>query len=594
MRIAALVKQIPAFDELELGPDGKLVREGLDLEMNPYCRRAVAQAVALAHEHGGSCTFVTLGPPCADDVLREALAWADEEGVEADAVLVTDRAFAGSDTLATSRALAATLERHGRFDLVLVGRNSVDSDTGQVGPQLAAMLDLPFLTGVRELEVRGEVVHARCEHDDGSVTATMELPGVLSAAERLIEPCKMPPEARAAVDPARITSVTSGDLGPGPWGQDGSPTRVGAVRVHDVSRAAIVLDGPLEDQARRAVELLTARGALDGTRDHLVAPSIPAMRPAEGPAVAVVAEPDRFEETARLLGAAAGLAVAIDGHVVVVAYDESEADELAAYGADLVVRVRGAAVEEDAAAALTAWARERGPWAVLASSTAWGREVLARAAAQLEAGLTGDAIALDVEDGRLVAWKPAFGGQLVAAIHASSVIQMATVRAGVVPVPAPRATDAVPVEVRSVLARGRVAVSLRTREDDLDALADAPVVIGVGVGVDPSEYGELKPLLELLDAELGATRKVTDKGWLPRARQIGITGRTISPRCFVAIGSSGKFNHIVGVRSAGTILAVNSDPQAPVFEVADIGIVGRWQDVVTHLVQELERARPVS
>ena len=123
MRIAALVKQIPAFAEMTLRPDGRLEREGLELEMNPYCRRAVAQAVELAAAVGdGTVTVFTLGPPSAEDVLREAIAWGTENAVTVEGVLVTDPAFAGSDTLATARALAAAITREGPFDLVLLGR----------------------------------------------------------------------------------------------------------------------------------------------------------------------------------------------------------------------------------------------------------------------------------------------------------------------------------------------------------------------------------------------------------------------------------------------------------------------------------------
>ncbi len=103
----------------------------------------------------------------------------------------------------------------------------------------------------------------------------------------------------------------------------------------------------------------------------------------------------------------------------------------------------------------------------------------------------------------------------------------------------------------------------------------------------PGEYPLLTPLLDTLGAELAATRKVTDKGWQPRARQVGLTGRTIAPRLYVAIGLSGKFNHLVGVRSADTILAVNTARDALVFDSADIGIVGDWHDVVPLLVDEL-------
>ncbi len=125
-------------------------------------------------------------------------------------------------------------------------------------------------------------------------------------------------------------------------------------------------------------------------------------------------------------------------------------------------------------------------------------------------------------------------------------------------------------------------------------LAEAHTVIGVGKGVSPDAYAELEPLRILLDAQLGATRKVTDNGWLPRSRQIGITGRSIAPRLFVSIGASGKFNHSVGVRAAGTVLAVNPDATAPIFDAADIGIVGDWREVLPLLVEQLRAARAPS
>jgi electron transfer flavoprotein alpha subunit len=132
-----------------------------------------------------------------------------------------------------------------------------------------------------------------------------------------------------------------------------------------------------------------------------------------------------------------------------------------------------------------------------------------------------------------------------------------------------------------------VRVLSERRDDDVETLARAEVVIGVGTGVSPDEYGRLSPLAALLGAELGATRKVTDKGWAPRSRQVGITGRSIAPRLYVALGLSGKFNHMVGVRAAGTILAVNPDREAPVFGHCDIGVVGDWHEVVPLLSDAL-------
>jgi electron transfer flavoprotein alpha subunit len=605
VRIATLVKQIPAFAELELGADGRLQRDGLDLEMNPYCRRAVAQAVELAAAVGdGMVTVFTLGPPAAEDVLREAIAWGTENAVSVEGVLVTDPAFAGSDTLATARALAAAIEHEGPFDLVLLGRNSVDADTGQVGPELAELLDLPFATGVRHLSMKGQTLHLRCEHDDGWAQLEVDLPVVASCAERLIDPCKVPPEGRATVDAANLRTLTAADLGgttwgTGPWGADGSPTRVGPVRVHGVERARAVLAGPLDEQVHAAVEALLARDALtDPIEDVVAVERVPAAVAGAGPVLGVVLEPDRPHVARELLGAAARLAGELAGSVTALTLEDTPAEVLGSWGADDVLAITGREgdqvidpvrlVEEDIAHLVADWAGDAVAWGVLVPSTAWGREVAARAAARLGAGLTGDAVDVEVADGRLVAWKPAFGGQLVAAITADSAVQMATVRAGMLTALAPRVATAA-VRTVDVTPRGRVQVLARTRDDDLDALAEARAVVGIGQGVAPDEYPLLEPLLESLGAELAATRKVTDRGWLPRSRQVGITGRTIAPRLYVAIGASGKFNHMVGVRAAGTVLAVNSDPGALVFEAADVGIVGDWLEVVPRLVAELAR-----
>ena len=594
MRIAVLVKQIPNFEEMELGPDGRLRREGVDLELNPYCRRAVSQAVELASARAGShVTVITLGPPTAEDTLREAIAWGRDRAVDITGVLVTDPAFAGSDTLATARALAAALAHVGPFDLVLTGRNSVDADTGQVGPELAELCDLPFLTGVRHLSIDDSLVSARCEHDDGWLQAEVELPAILSCAERLIDPAKVDPAGRAAVPADRIRRLRAGDLGPGPWGQSASPTSVGQVKLMAVTRARQYdAQAPLFDQVQDAMRLLHERGALDRTHvadAHADAHAGPPVAPtrADQPRTIVVSEPDRVHETRELLAAAATLT----GNVLVVTVSPRDTALLRAWGADAIVHLDGDNVEEDVAVGVTEIARREQPWAILTASTAWGREVASRVAARLGAGLTGDAVELERVDDRLVAWKPAFGGRLVAAIHCSSPIQMATVRPGVLPILAHRDVNDAPTERHHLAARGRVRVLARTRDDDLDLLAEANTVIGVGRGVAPDAYRDLEPLRILLGAQLGATRKVTDEGWLPRSRQIGITGRSIAPRLFVSIGASGKFNHTVGLRAARTVLAINPDVDAPIFQAADAGIVGEWQQVLPLLVEQLRAAR---
>lgn len=125
------------------------------------------------------------------------------------------------------------------------------------------------------------------------------------------------------------------------------------------------------------------------------------------------------------------------------------------------------------------------------------------------------------------------------------------------------------------------------KDDEVEALALAEVVVGVGAGVDPRGYDLVRRLAGLLGAELAATRKVTDGGWMPRSRQVGITGRSVAPRLYAAIGLSGKFNHMAGVEGAGTVLAINHDAAAPVFAACDVGIVGSWEQAVPLLVERL-------
>jgi electron transfer flavoprotein alpha subunit len=268
-----------------------------------------------------------------------------------------------------------------------------------------------------------------------------------------------------------------------------------------------------------------------------------------------------------------------------------------------VIVLEGSLVPEDVADAVTSYVREESPWALLAPSTAFGREVAGRVAAATGSGLVGDAVSLDVRDDALVAGKPAFAGALVADITCRTPTQMVTVRPGVLPAAGearPGTERAAPLTHQEVATRGRVRILGERRNDDVETLARAPIVIGVGTGVAPDEYESLSPLAALLGAELAATRKVTDKGWAPRARQVGITGRSIAPRLYIALAVSGKFNHMVGVRAAGTILAVNGDRGAPVFEHCDIGIVGDWHEVVPLLQQALagrnqpRRGAPVS
>ena len=584
MHIAVLVKQIPAFEEMTLGDDGRLVRSSVALEMSAFCRRAVSEAVAIAKEHPGSVTTVfTLGPPSARDVLREAIAWGIDYGVH-----ICDPQLAGSDTVATTKALAVAVAEHGPFDLLLVGRNSLDSETGHVGPGVAERLGWGFLPSVKRLSIEGTRADAVCEEDDGESDRSGDLPLVVATAERLIEPCKVDRTGWRNDDAADIATIGIESLGHGPWGAAASPTTVGEVRVHHQHRDRQILSGDLTDVADETVALLERRGALDSDgEDHHEVEEVGEFPPTSSRRIGVLVESGRNAVARELLGEANALGRKIGATVIAVTSGPFDEELLAAWGADGVEAVEGFNLgERDVALAVCSLVQEHVYWAILAPSTAW-LGGLWPDSARIGAGLTGDALEFGVEEVSdsplLVAWKSALGGQVLVAIRSSIQPQMATVRPGALNLRRPRPARPITVHTTHIDAIGGVDVRSIRRNDDVEELERATRIIGVGSGVDPAEYGAIESLAEVLGASIAATRRVTDNGWLPHARQIGITGRSLRPNLYVAIGVSGKFNHTVGVRAARTIVAVNSDPNAPIFGSCDVGIVGDWREVLPHL-----------
>jgi electron transfer flavoprotein alpha subunit len=306
--------------------------------------------------------------------------------------------------------------------------------------------------------------------------------------------------------------------------------------------------------------------------------------------------------TAELLGhAALALAGPLGAEVVAVhvgPVGDALAAECAAAGADAVLALEHAGLSgytnEAWTAALSQAIEARRPKVVLFSSTERGRDFAPRVAARLGLGLTGDAIGLEIDgEGRLVQMKPAFGGHVVAPVLSRTEPAMATVRpgllAGAAPAPsrsARRETYAVPAMPES-----RVVVTPHAAAARAASITGARVVVGVGFGIgDPANIPLCEALSGTLSGVLAATRRVTDKGWLPRALQVGLTGKAIAPDLYVAVGIRGLPNHTVGIKRAGTIVAINKDPKAPIFQMADVGAVAD-ATVLLPALDEALRAR---
>jgi electron transfer flavoprotein alpha subunit len=574
MKIAVLVKQIPAPAQLRL--DGAtVVRDGVDLEVNAYCRRANAKAVELAGDTGEVVVF-TMGPPSAEDALREMLACGATRAVH-----LCDLAFAGADTLATARVLAKAIQAEGQFDLVLAGLNSLDADTGQVPAQVAEFLGLPFAPGIRDIEVTNDRFTARLETDDDYLDAEGRFPVMLSTAERLCAPSKAKPDQRAAVDGLLIKRLDAAALGMplDECGVLGSPTTVGEVRVVESKRAP-----KMAASAAEAVDMLVELGAFAGSDDaqgEVPQRSLEAVREiwCSFRDVGVGAE---------LLGEAAELAQSV-GATVTAVLPADVSGEFWPLGADDVLLIPDAGEPAEWAEALAVAAADAMPWALLIEGTRAGRVVASIVAARNGWGLTGDAIGFDVTEERLVAWKPAFGGQLEAPIYTSSPVQMATVRPGVLPMRTAR-SGGEPTQ-RLLPSPPRALITTTRGSDpagDPSELQRSPFVVSIGQGIEPDGYGAIDDLRNALGgAALGSTRKVTDKGWLPRSTQIGVTGHSIAPKLVVTVGASGRFNYTVGIRNAEVSLAIDVNPEAEIFDQVDIGLCGPWQELVPALTSEL-------
>ncbi|HVM96433.1 MAG TPA: FAD-binding protein [Candidatus Acidoferrales bacterium] len=610
MRIVVCVKQVPVVSAMTFDPTTRtLKRDGVASEVSSFDLRALSRAVDLRGEHGGEVVVITMGPPQAREALLECLALGADRAVH-----LCDQAFAGADTLATARALALALKRE-PFDLILCGRFSVDAETAQVGPELAELLDIPQITSARSLvlEEGGQRIRAQRETDDGAESVVAGLPVLVTATEDLA-PERFPSKAqREAAKAKPCDELTASDLSgdSASFGQKGSPTWVDGLLQMETHRLGKTVEAPsIEAATAEITRILIEDHDLFGSlevRDQPAIATIAAQKQRHSKAeIWVVAEVLSGKIRAvsfELLGKASDLGAALGCKVAAVLLGRSVAGfaaELCARGADHVLVAEHPRLEpfdvEVHAAMLAAAIRTHQPRTLLFGSTTIGRDLAPRLAARLQLGLTGDCIDLGLDtDGRLIQYKPAFGGTVVAPILSKTVPEMATVRTGMMR--SRRADSSRPLRIEQLdvgqLPEARVTISEQQANAgtavDLD---DCEIAIGVGMGFgNPENLAMARELASLLGAPVCTTRDVVDAGWLPRQLQVGLTGRAISPKLYIGVAIRGAFEHMVGVRRSGLIIAINKNPKAPVFKSADYGIVGDYREVLPALCRNLQAAR---
>ncbi len=304
--------------------------------------------------------------------------------------------------------------------------------------------------------------------------------------------------------------------------------------------------------------------------------------------------------TRELLGAAIPMAEKLNTTVTALLLGHETGDmaeRLITYGADKVVRchhpILNTPLAQPSTDVIAKLVKERRPTVVLIGATHTGRDVSSRVAVKIDAGMTADCTELDVDSasGELLARRPAFGGKMLATIRCDRHRpQMATARPGIFvpndPDPA-RAGEVEDVDVAWLNDNTYHAevVDYIVDKSSVDITkADVLVACGLGVG-GPEGLDALRELADALGGELACSRPVADKGWLPREHQIGQTGLSARPKLYVAVGVSGAIQHIEGMKESGTVIAINSDANAAIFDYADIGLVGDWKGLVAGLTK---------
>jgi len=608
MKIAVCVKYVPVVARLQFDYENKtIIREGVPSEINPFDLLGLVRAVAMKSSPEDQVVVLSMGPPQAREGLVQCLALGADR-----AVLLTDRDLAGSDTLATARALAMALEREDP-DLIVCGRNSADAETGQVGPEMAELMGLPHVGQVRKLDYQpdGNRVVVERATDEGHQVIQCPLPAVVCVTEG-IAPEKFPGrEEMAAAQGKPVEELSCADLSSDRsiFGAAGSPTWVEDIRLVEPNRLAeVITDANPLTAARQLADRLAERlDALAADRGSTELSTSTVRYPQDREkSIWVVAETAGLElrqVSLEMLGKARELTASTHSEVAAVLIGSSDpklTSLLAAHGADRVMTldnshlgpICGRGVSQSLASAI----QEAGPYAVLFAATADGRDLASRIAARLKLGLTGDAIDLEINGpGQLVQLKPALGGNVIAPILSKTLPNLVTLRPGVLmPVAADNQVEArVEALVPHDFDGADIGVLETHQVDDLGAIAltQAQVVLGVGMGIGgPESLSKIQSLAQAVGATLATTRNVVHAGWLPHQVQVGISGRTIAPRVYIAVGIRGAFNHTVGIQKSGVILTINQNPRAPIFKASDYGIVGAWREFLPPLIEAL---RPV-
>ncbi|MBS3945816.1 MAG: electron transfer flavoprotein subunit alpha/FixB family protein [Melioribacter sp.] len=238
------------------------------------------------------------------------------------------------------------------------------------------------------------------------------------------------------------------------------------------------------------------------------------------------------------------------------------------------------------------YAKETGASIIIIPNTSLGKDIAPRIAAKLDAGLAMDCISLDIQNNEIIASRPIYAGKVLLDVKLNSAVKIFTLRPNVftAAIVSESKAEIIGVNVDNPDLSTKV-VEIKKSEGKLD-VAEAEIIVSGGRGMKGAEHFNLvEELAKLLGAASGASRAVVDAGWRPHSEQVGQTGKTVSPTLYIALGISGAIQHLAGMRSSKYIVAVNKDKDAPIFQIADYGIVGDIFEIVPAMIEEIKKIK---
>ncbi|MBB5193949.1 FAD-binding protein [Anaerocolumna cellulosilytica] len=591
-----------------------IIREGNKSKFNPFDAYAVEAGLRIKEEIGGSVTVISMGVKSTESILREALAMGAD-----DAVLLNDKVFAGSDTLATSYVLSKGIEHLSKFDLIICGRQSIDGDTAQVGPELAQKLSIPHITCVFDIEhISTNRIRCKRVTDFGYEMIETSLPALITVVKGINEPRipRIKDKLRAKNIPVHIWNADKIEVNKNFCGLTGSPTKVVKTFVPDMRNKCNILEGSYVEQAKRLLNYImkdnkdTDKKNLEkesfnktislDTRSYIYDDTSSSQY--RGVCLFVEYENKYLSSVSiELLGTGKRLAESLGVPLSVILLGENISKDalfLAEHGADIVYMTDNIKLkvlhEEIYADILIKTIEKYKPEIMLFGASTYGKSLASRVASALNTGLTADCTKLDIDREKryLLQTRPAFGGNLVATIvcpHARP--QMATVRPNVM-------KDIIKKQIKpGKIIMNNVEILHLTKSKILKTffeegrqtnLNQANIIVSMGKGIGTVENIHLvEELAKKMGGAIGATRALVDLGWVDYNHQIGQTGKTVVPQTYLAIGISGAIQHIVGMANSKKIIAINKDRHAPIFGTADYGIVADAAEFIPILMKEI-------